>query len=98
MDRSLVHVSNTLLLKPRKQRLIDITSFSLPFVFFLSTNNFGFVFQIFLIVEFTRPNFRNTSAFFFSFTISRMILNIPSTLKTFIFPQSSHVVTISVSS
>jgi hypothetical protein len=39
-------------------------------------------FQIYLTVEFTRPNSPNTSAFFFPFPISRSYLTFPSILKT----------------
>jgi len=42
--------------------------------------------QIFWIVEFTRPNFRHTPTFFFPYSVSRMTLNIHSTLKNNFFP------------
>jgi hypothetical protein len=48
--------------------------------------DFGFVFffQIVLIAGLTRPNSRQTSAFFFPFSIYRITLTFFSTLKTFI--------------
>ena len=40
--------------------------------------------QIIWIVEFTRPNSRHTSALFFPFSMCRVTLSFPSTLKTFL--------------
>ena len=63
---------NSLLLKPLRERLIDLTFFSISKqLFFLDpfcSNSLITVvlfFQIFLILEFTKPNSRNTPAFFF---------------------------------
>jgi hypothetical protein len=73
---------------------IDVTSFrfskslyslSVPFK---STTNLVLIVQMVRIVEFTRPNSRHTSAFFYfppsPFYISRISLNFPSALKTFL--------------
>jgi hypothetical protein len=93
MDRSLVHVTTTLLLKPLKQRLIDVISFRLSkslcsrSVLFKSTNNFGSVFTHLLNRRIYETKFpTHTSAFFFPFSISHMTSNIRTKLKTFIFP------------
>ena len=83
MDRSLVHVTTALVLKPLKQRLIDVTSFRLSkslysrSVLFKSINNFGFVFTNLLNRRIYETKFPTHISFLFS--ISRM------TIKTFIF-------------
>jgi hypothetical protein len=63
----------TVVCKSLKQRLIDVISFRLSksinsqSVIFKRTDNFGSVFPdtVFWIVEFTRPNSRHMSIFFF---------------------------------
>jgi len=74
--------------------LIDSTSFRLSkslyslCVPFKRTTNLVLLVQTVWMVEFTRQNFRHTSAFFFIpffiFYISRISLNFPSALKTFL--------------
>jgi hypothetical protein len=65
-------IVTSLLLKPHKHRLVDVAPFrvskslycrSVPFK---CANNFGSVLKIVLIVEFTKPNSRYRSIFFFS--------------------------------
>ena len=81
---------SSLLLKPLKQRLIDVTSFGLSKRFYFRsvlvkrTNNLVLFLQMVRIVEFSRPNFRHTSAFIFPFSIFLITLTFPSTLKTFL--------------
>jgi len=44
----------------------------------------GSVFPYLFILEFTKPNYRHTSAFFFQFPICRVTVTSPSTLKPFL--------------
>jgi len=86
-DRSLVlYIATSVLLKPPKQRLINITSFRLSkllysrSVLFKRTNNFGSLFHIHWNVECTKPNSRHTLVFFL-FCISLITLTFSSTLS-----------------
>jgi hypothetical protein len=92
MNRSLEHVITALLLKPLKQRLIDVTLFRVSnllysrSVLFKSTNNFGPVFTNLLNRRIYETKFSTHISFLFSiFYLSYDFKNIPSTLKTFIF-------------
>jgi len=72
---SSLHIVTSLLLQAFKQRLINITLFSLTisFVLILFHSNALIILVLFLhiiwITEFTTPNYRHTSTFLFPFAI-----------------------------
>jgi len=82
-------VVTSLFLKPLKQRLIDVTSFRLSkslysrSVLIKRTNHFGSAFTRRLDCRIYKK-FRHMSAFLFPFSICRITLNLPSTLKAFL--------------
>jgi len=86
------HIVTSRLLKPQKQRLINVTSFKIfkslysLSVLFKCTKSFGpFFFQIVWLVEFMRPNYQATSAFMFPFSIFHISVTLPLMLKTFTY-------------
>jgi len=92
----------SLLLKPLKQRIINVTSFRLSKSLILDPfcSNVLFIlvlsFQIVWTVEFTRPKSRRTSAFFFIFFLSYRF-NFPFDVQNFPFIRDcSPVITLPV--
>jgi small-conductance mechanosensitive channel len=83
------YIVTYLSLKPLKQRLIDVTSSRLskplysPPVLFKALIILVLFFQIISTAQFTRPNFRQKSDFFFQFSICRIVITFPSTLNAF---------------
>ena len=78
------------LLKPHKQRLIDVSSLRLSeslysrSVLFKRTNQFGFVFPNRLNLTISRQTIPPPPLSFFSFSVSLVALTFPSVLKTFL--------------
>jgi len=83
------YIVTSVLLKPLKQRLINVTQFRLGksfysrSVLFKCCNNFGPAFQIFWDVEFMRTYFLHMWACFFPFPIL-ITLTFPSKITTFL--------------
>ena len=72
---------------PPRHFLTSLSLYSLS-VQFKRANNFGSVLPYLWIVEFTRPNSRHTSAYFFPLSICRVTRSFCATFKTFLLFQT----------